>query len=719
MGLRHRDRWLTDWIAASHAGANAEADGHLAAAAAAGAAGAAERALSEAKAAAGLYREVRNRPGMVRAELAETYALQRLGRAEECLESAAAVAREPLTKDYAWVAGQLLIEQSDCRLLEHRFAEAREDVERSLELTAAAGLPDLHLRALGTQAAVLNLSGRTAAAWQADATGLGLCQQAECSAIRKYQFLYDMVAEAQTLGLPNVASDLMRTTAGVAGRTGDATIHAYALEGLGTLAGRVGDYATSTRAFDEAAAKAEQLGPAARLYRADWQTDRAEILSRRGENAQALGVLQESSGVILASDYEVGRLHYLRAMAAVERAEGRTDEALASIQTAVREVDRSRELLHTTAERTQWSNASAPVYAELVKVYLARRQEDDALRAWERFRGAAYAPPAATPAKAAADARVLVLARVDDGYVGWLATVDPLHVLRTVRIGEGASLRRSAAAFYRLCADRGSAVADVKAVGGRLYGALIGPFERDLGGSRRIWIDADPSLAMLPFAALTTAKGEWLSDAMEIAVLPAWWSLDAGAATADAPVGAANSAVVVSAGTSYSEAAAIAKVFPHARVIDGAEATTGHVLEGLGGAEVFHFSGHATAARLMLVSGENAEPVLTAEALGSMHLRGCRIAVLAACNTTATDPDQIEELTDLRNAMLLAGAHTVVASSWDVDDRSTQALMVAFYKLLVAGRTPAQALGFAQQAVRSDDAWRHPYYWASFETFAN
>jgi CHAT domain-containing protein len=74
---------------------------------------------------------------------------------------------------------------------------------------------------------------------------------------------------------------------------------------------------------------------------------------------------------------------------------------------------------------------------------------------------------------------------------------------------------------------------------------------------------------------------------------------------------------------------------------------------------------------------------------------------------------------DLRNALLIAGAQSVVASIWDVDDRSTQTLMIDFYQHLAQGQSPGQSLQAAQRQVRSSKNWQHPYYWAPFEIFAN
>jgi len=113
------------------------------------------------------------------------------------------------------------------------------------------------------------------------------------------------------------------------------------------------------------------------------------------------------------------------------------------------------------------------------------------------------------------------------------------------------------------------------------------------------------------------------------------------------------------------------------------------------------------------------QPYLRAEDFLSLRLHGCQIAVLAACNTNASNPDRVVYSPDLRNALLQSGVHAVIASHWDVDDRATGALMNLFYRHLLGGDSPAHSLEIAEKAIALDSKWQHPYFWASFQLFAN
>jgi CHAT domain-containing protein len=86
------------------------------------------------------------------------------------------------------------------------------------------------------------------------------------------------------------------------------------------------------------------------------------------------------------------------------------------------------------------------------------------------------------------------------------------------------------------------------------------------------------------------------------------------------------------------------------------------------------------------------------------------LVTLSACNTG------IEEATGigLEEAFLIAGARTVVASLWAVEDTYTTELMRHFYANLVAGKPKAVALRQAKLDMLEKYGDTTPFYWASF-----
>lgn len=91
------------------------------------------------------------------------------------------------------------------------------------------------------------------------------------------------------------------------------------------------------------------------------------------------------------------------------------------------------------------------------------------------------------------------------------------------------------------------------------------------------------------------------------------------------------------------------------------------------------------------------------------------LVVLSACRTGLGKDVRGEGLIGLTRGFMYAGASSVVASLWKVDDEATSELMKRFYtNMLQHGMTPAAALRAAQNSIRQEPQWSSPYYWAAF-----
>ena len=163
------------------------------------------------------------------------------------------------------------------------------------------------------------------------------------------------------------------------------------------------------------------------------------------------------------------------------------------------------------------------------------------------------------------------------------------------------------------------------------------------------------------------------------------------------------------------EVQAVAGCFPEARLFQEEDATLDHLRQQAGDCRLLHIASHAAfRSDNPLFSSINlaGEPL---NVIDLYHLDlGARLVTLSACETGIS---QLKggDLFGLARGCLYAGAPSLVASLWQVDDISTSILMGEFYRRLAAGAPISSALREAMLALkRSSQLYDDPQYWAPF-----
>jgi CHAT domain-containing protein/tetratricopeptide (TPR) repeat protein len=90
------------------------------------------------------------------------------------------------------------------------------------------------------------------------------------------------------------------------------------------------------------------------------------------------------------------------------------------------------------------------------------------------------------------------------------------------------------------------------------------------------------------------------------------------------------------------------------------------------------------------------------------------LVVLSSCDSALGKDLDSEGIIGLPRGFLYAGAKSVIASLWKVNDDATATLMSRLYARIRKGEGPGSALRGAQLEMIRDEQWSNPYYWAAF-----
>jgi CHAT domain-containing protein/Tfp pilus assembly protein PilF len=265
-----------------------------------------------------------------------------------------------------------------------------------------------------------------------------------------------------------------------------------------------------------------------------------------------------------------------------------------------------------------------------------------------------------------------------------------------------------------------------------LYKILIEPIAAAgwLRDVNRLYIVPHASLHYVPFAALLRQPGnrsKVLIDDYTLAYLPAAATL----VYRDDPRGTAKSVFALAPANTQlmyarQESQDVSNFFPQEhKLLVGSQATESSFKRLAGQYDVIHLATHGYFNKLNpLLSGVMLEP--DAQEDGRMEVHeilelklNASLVTLSACDTALgsgyfAEVPAGDDFVGLTRAFLFAGTPSVLASLWEVNDRSAGTLMHNFYGNL-RETDKATALARAQLSMRARNGpYAHPYYWGSF-----
>ena len=280
--------------------------------------------------------------------------------------------------------------------------------------------------------------------------------------------------------------------------------------------------------------------------------------------------------------------------------------------------------------------------------------------------------------------------------------------------------------------DSGNVGADV--VLRALHRTLIEPLVASgtLAGARQLIVVPHGALAYLPFAALRSSSGRPLVDDYALLYLPVAAALPALRASGSLPAAvpfvslAPFPRALTSSGT---EARRAADAHARSTTLLGGRATEAAMREALRSGAIVHVAfprddgdgkpdvfAHRVRSRDRCPARQRATRGARATgASGEQPARvslGCETGVGVAWSSRYA---QTDDHATLEQALLYAGARTVIATRWRIEDQSAAVFAALFYAHL--GRNShdvAEALASAQRDLRRDPRFNAPHYWAAY-----
>jgi len=644
-----------------------------------------------------------------------------------------------------WISGLLLVNEG------HLMASLGEYREAYRALQAAGEL-DGELSVSALLAEVLARLGAPSEAWRYQLNALNRARLAPLGKkhllLLKLGSLLCLNASQPEAALHFQGAVIAATAANIDEQPANLT-DAYFLRAR--IDQKLGDAIAARRDVERARAQLTRISDGSLRRR-----EEAEILAVESsilQNAAPSSAIESATRAIdlfrdSANEARMVNLYLSRGRAYVAARQPRLAES--DFATAIRHFESQRALMADRQYRASFFHEGWQAFAELARLQVVwHRNNALGLDFAERGRartlleaasGAADTQPltaSAVQRRLAGGTAALFFMTLEDRLLIW-AVRDQTISLAERPIGSTALRVRIDQMLWsirRRGSDEGRVRRDLEA----MFRELIEPVRPFLARADTLAIVPDGPLHALPFAALIDPQtGRYLVQDFVVTTAP---SLSTLVRAQDRPARATrsgNRALVIGNPAhrrapeeawlpqlpfSQQESETVAAVYPDALLLSRDLATKRAVLDNLGRFDIVHYAGHAVVndqipmlSRLLLARDGISEDdgSLFVSELAKIRLDGTKLVVLAACSTASGMVTEGEGIASIARPFLEAGAATVVATLWDVQDQSAASLFQQFHRYVAGGLRPAVALSHAQRQLieHRDPAARPPSQWA-------
>ncbi|HEX9983391.1 MAG TPA: CHAT domain-containing protein [Thermoanaerobaculia bacterium] len=444
------------------------------------------------------------------------------------------------------------------------------------------------------------------------------------------------------------------------------------------------------------------------------------VLTRPSDPRRALELLDATiaSRLALARPSRLPEAYLERARAHTQLQN--TSAAMNDYERAIEQIEQSAATVTRDELRDSYFGTVDAAYEELADLSARQGAIGRAFELVDRSRGRLLSRAAPAPLRLPAATTVAQYTVYPDHLLLLTMTAD---VSRGVRVEVKAETLAATVRQLRTAIGDGDSTG-IRAHGRTLFAWLVEPVMKQEPATRTLIVIPDRELANIPFTALTTPRGRYLLEELEVTAALNRSSIRF------APDAARKSGLIVGdpafdtaafrlerLPAAAAEARSIAATYPSAVRLTDTAATAANVLRELPSFDVIHFGIHGLADptdtlrdALLLANGD----LLRVKDVAALHLPRAPLVVLAGCSTATagTSPGTLHSLTA---AFLAAGSRGVVGALWAVGDEDALAFSTAFHRRIAAGVAPGPALRETQLEMLHGGA--HPAAWSAFQLY--
>jgi CHAT domain-containing protein len=695
-------------------------------------------AKQQARQAARIFKNMDNKPGMLRALFEGIYADQRLLQANSCLRDTRLLEAEVLSTDYRWLRTQLALEHAVCLRLQGRVRTAQEQIERALQSADEFNFHVLRLRAYALDAA-MQVDSNCGETWKKTHQGLDLYWQEKASSKHYYELISPIKQCFEKKGLWLAAEALQQRMLKIQSEEIDPEdrnllFQVTGYESLAQIERELGKSDEARKATAKANVLFNQVDKSiAAIFTIPPRLKLSELQLDNGDLEASLATIREVEKDLKQIDSPFYDLTFFIKSAEIRFAMGQWNESEMNYRRAIEVAENQLAEYTTEDDRQRWVIQAADAYSGLAALWMEQKRKEEALKLLEWYKGRALENAAAVqqeiypvqwqniegailnqrlPVESAP--RLIYFTTRSRMYVSTLRNSGIESVSINVR---RAKLQQMILEYVRYCSmqlEPGSDLPVPQAPSSELYKTFLKPVMEQLRGIETVTVELDFAVNALPLEALMDQDGRYFAEMHPVIYSPGYVWESRLRQPAQGPPRRALAINSLNAAQKPEYQDTLHKSYPAMEFIDGTDLIAGDLPALLESKDLFAYFGHAADARLQVTK----KLVLTSMDFPPPSINNLQLVILAACssasgeNTSGWNPNTDDDVLSLVHTFHSGGTPQVVASHWDVNEKTTVELMSSFLSHLYAGETAPVALFHARKEMIL--TYRHPHFWAPF-----